>query len=175
MLHSADVIVSRHLEPGEQLLWAERPRQGVLLRPSDAFMIPFSLVWGGFAFVWEYLALSSEEPWFGLFGIPFVLAGWHLMVGRFVADARLRRTLFFGVSTQRIIIVSGSESENVVSLPLASLREPQLTERADGSGTIEFKEADRPAGTRRNACGLRDIADARGVYDAIRRARDAGM
>ncbi len=173
MLHAADVIISRRLEPDEQLLWAGRPRLGVLLRPSDAFMIPFSLVWGGFAFVWEYLALSSEEPWFGLFGIPFVLAGWHLMVGRFIADARLRRTLFFGVSTRRIIVVSGDEGEDVISLPLASLREPQLTVRADGSGTIEFEEADRPSDA--GACNLRDINDARAVYDAIRRARNAGM
>jgi hypothetical protein len=38
-----------HLDIDESLLWTGKPKQGINLKRSDAFMIPFSLMWGGFA------------------------------------------------------------------------------------------------------------------------------
>ncbi len=39
---NAELEIARHLESGESLIWAGVPKQGLLLRPADAFMIPFS-------------------------------------------------------------------------------------------------------------------------------------
>ncbi len=33
------------LEANEKLLWSGQPRRGLMLRPSDAYVIPFSLLW----------------------------------------------------------------------------------------------------------------------------------
>ena len=37
---NAQQEISHILESGESLVWAGVPRQGLLLRPADAFMIP---------------------------------------------------------------------------------------------------------------------------------------
>ncbi|HEV7903272.1 MAG TPA: PH domain-containing protein [Pyrinomonadaceae bacterium] len=142
--------VRAQLESGEQLIWHGQPRQGLLLRPSDALMIPFSLLWGGFAIFWETSVILTGAPvFFWFFGIPFVLIGLYLIFGRFFTDARTRAHTFYGVTNDRIIITSGKHNKRVQSLSLSTLGDITLDERADGSGTITFAAAN-PLGRRGN-------------------------
>jgi hypothetical protein len=54
------------------------------LRRADALFIPFSLMWAGFAFFWETMAIRGGAPFFfWLWGIPFILIGVWITVGRF--------------------------------------------------------------------------------------------
>ncbi|HEX8424120.1 MAG TPA: PH domain-containing protein [Pyrinomonadaceae bacterium] len=134
--------VRAQLESGEQLLWSGQPRQGLVLRPSDAFMIPFSLLWGGFAIFWEVSVILTGAPvFFWLFGVPFVLIGLHLIFGRFFTDARARTHTFYGLTNDRILITSGKHGRRVQSLSLSTLGDITLDERGDGSGTITFAPA----------------------------------
>ncbi len=131
--------LSAQLESGERLRWSGVPGQGFLLRSSDAFLIPFSLLWGGFAIFWETSVLRSGAPLsFQIWGLPFVLIGLYVIAGRFVADAKQRARTAYGVTDRRILIISGLVSKHVQSVALNSLTDITLTEKSDGTGTIRF-------------------------------------
>ena len=118
------------LAPGEQVVWSGRPRQGIVVRGSDAFAIPFSVLWAGFAVFWLVSAASTGAPLpFVLFGVPFVLVGVYIVVGRFFVEARQRQNTFYAVTPQRVIISSGLFSTTVKSLNLKTMSELSLTER----------------------------------------------
>ncbi len=188
MIQTADTVVSAHLDPGERLLWTGQPRSGIRLRGSDIFLIPFSLVWGGFAIFWEYMALTSisKAPGpvaiiFPLFGLPFVLVGLYLIFGRFFVDARSRARTFYGITNERVIIVSGLFSQQIKSLDFEDLREVSLTQHSDGSGTItlgptHFPQFFNPGGAwpgsqRYAPPALELVDDAKEAYDLLRTAR----
>jgi hypothetical protein len=117
----------------ERLLWSAQPRQGIFLRSTDAYLIPFSLFWGGFAFFWEGSAVNSNAPVImRLWGIPFVLIGLYLIIGRFFVDAKLRSKTYYALTTERIVIVSGLFSRTTKSLQLRTLSDVSLAESKGG-------------------------------------------
>jgi len=120
-------------------VWTGVPKQGLLLRPVDAFMIPFSMLWGGFALFWESSVWQRGAPlFFVLWGIPFVLVAIYITVGRFFADARVRANTFYGLTDRRAIIMSGMWLRATTSLPLRVLTDISVEERSNGTGTIHL-------------------------------------
>ena len=149
---SPESVLTGELASGERLLWSGRPRGGVRLRPQDALLIPFSLVWGGFAIFWVIMAftMTAKAPQpirtvFPLFGVPFVLVGLYMILGRFFVDARARSRTIYGVTSERILIVGGFRSARTRSLALRSISEIAMKEHKDGTGTITFGGAPDPA------------------------------
>jgi hypothetical protein len=179
----AELLITRELEPSERLLWSGVPIQGLVLRGSDVLVIPFSLLWAGFSFFWEYSVLKQGAPgMFGLFGIPFVLVGIYIVVGRFFVDAWGRGTTAYALTDRRAVISSGIFSRSVESLRLAGMPDVILTERGDGRGTIQFGQG-VPSNQFNFRLGNSNsvvtaptfdlIEDARSVYDKLRAAQSA--
>ena len=133
------------LERGEKLLWSGTPKNGLMLRPTDTLAIPFSLMWGGFAIFWESGVVTSGAPVFmRLWGIPFVLIGIYMIVGRFFYDAWRRGNTTYGLTTSRAIIATAGPFPALKSLDLRTVTDVNLTERPDGTGTIAFGKEKTP-------------------------------
>jgi hypothetical protein len=185
--------VAEELEPGEQLLWSGRPDYQRWFYPLDVLLVSFSVLWGGFAIFWETLALSShtarDSVIFPLWGIPFVVMGLYLMVGRFFVRRWRRRRTIYALSDQRAFAITPAwpRGERVTSVWLGSY--PPVDQRlmSKGRGTLwigsvpgpqkwlagdyGWPGAQRAAG---NAVIFSDIPDAAEVYARIRRQLTEG-
>lgn len=175
-------IIEPHLDDDEELVWAAQPRQGIMLTSADLYLIPFSILWGGFAIFWEVSVLSAGISLFAIFGVPFVLIGLYLMIGRFFVAARRRAQTHYGITNKRVLVVRGKNSEELQSKELSSIGELNLKVRSDGSGTIDFGGS----GQKHQMAGMYDagwmstgtagvrialIPNVRAVHDLLRDAR----
>lgn len=136
-----DIELENQLRPvlgtGERLIWAGQPKKGIHLRAADAYLIPFSLLWGGFAIFWETTVIATGAPFlFKLWGIPFVVVGLYMIFGRFIADAIRRKKTIYGITSDRIIIRSGIFNTEIKSLNIRTLSDISFSQKKDGSGTI---------------------------------------
>ena len=173
--------IQDQLASGERLLWSGHPLQGIIFRSSDAFLIPFSLMWGGFAFFWEYSVISTKAPFFFmLWGLPFEAIGLHFIFGRFLFDAKQRANTVYGVTDQRVIIVSGGVNQKVKSLNLRTLSDLSLEDKQTGRGTISFGGSTLPnwwgagaawPGMPPQAPAFESIENPRTVFEIIRKAQ----
>jgi hypothetical protein len=165
-----------NLSSDEKLLWTGKPKTGIVLRGSDAFLIPFSLLWFGFAVFWETSVLVMNAPFFfKLWGIPFILVGLYVSIGRFFVDAKKRANTIYGITPDRIIIKSGIYSKDINSLNIKSLSDISINQKRDNSGTITLGPSDfrfamiqgmhLPGA--KSAPRLELIEDVKSVYDQI--------
>jgi hypothetical protein len=97
------------LRPGEELLWCGRPDPSVVFVAADVIAIPFSIVWLGFALLWEFGTQSAGAPSaFRVIGVPFVLIGVYLLAGRFVSRWLRKRKTIYGITRERVIVQTGA-------------------------------------------------------------------
>jgi hypothetical protein len=135
---SVDQLTS-YLMPGEKVIWWGQPRQGFLLTGRDVILIPFSLLWGGFALFWETTVVQSGAPFFfRIWGVPFVLIGLYMILGRFVTDAWIRRNMLYALTNRRVLIARQNPTFKFTALNIDQLPSAELEEGRDGRGTIRF-------------------------------------
>jgi hypothetical protein len=123
----------------DKIQWTGTPAQGFKLSKADVFLIPFSLMWGGFAIVWETLVVAGSAPIFmRLWGIPFVLVGLYLIVGRFFWDAYVRAHTFYALTDDTALLMRAGLGAAMTTVYLPSVNNMSLRLFPDGSGSIYF-------------------------------------
>jgi hypothetical protein len=162
---------------GETVRWTGEPPTGLLWRSSDLVLVPFSLVWGGFALFWESMVISAGAPLvMALFGVPFVVLGAYLIAGRFFWDANVRARTRYAVTDRAAYIVVSGFRGVVRRYAGSALDDVGIERKEDGSGTLRFGPDPRASrqGPRsasfvpQNA--FEAIRDVDRAYDAVRAA-----
>lgn len=131
-------IIRSRLLPGEHILWEGRPAQGLLLTRRDGLLIPFSLFFLGFSILWTTIAASGAPDFFALFGSLFIAVGLFFAVGRFLLDAWLRSRTRYAVTDRRVLVARTGPLGQFIAVDRTKLPAIDLSEHADGRGTIRF-------------------------------------
>ena len=124
------------MAPDEHILWHGKPEPGTVLSSQDVFMIPFSLLWCGFAVFWTVGAAKAGGT-FGLFGVPFLLMGLYMVFGRLVHAAYLRKNSYYVITNKRIYRQRGKKIDFLSS---ASMPPYQTIVHKNGCGTVYFQD-----------------------------------
>jgi len=178
------------LSPGETIQWTGQPNERVIFHFQDSYLIPFSLLWGGFAIFWEMGALgfwrtphrgggNAVSLFMSLWGVPFVLFGQYFIWGRFVYDWWRKKKTFYAVTNKRVLILEEVRNRKLTSIQLAENAPLDKTTRLDGIGTLAFgvpqPKWNRSSWGDFNSDGrpsLRDIDEVDRIYRLISDMRD---
>lgn len=140
-------LFQQSLQPDEGILWVGRPNRWKLLSTEDIALIPFSILWFGFACFWVIGVWTepSHDPnaasrFAALFGLPFILIGLYMVIGRFIYKFWEKSHTYYALTNQRAIIIRTGLSNNFTAVCLHILPTLNLQVRRDGSGTIIFGE-----------------------------------
>ena len=165
------------LDPDETILWQGHPPTKLFLfSKSDVFLVPFSLVWAGFAvpgsistFLWPKSLV--ELP----FALLFLVAGIYFSIGRFFISQRMRKKTVYCVSNKRAFIATYGISGRIDSKPLHPSLAIALEPSEPGSITLGDPALFFPRGYgmgiwsgNDGSFTFRKISDASKVYALIR-------
>lgn len=182
--------IAPELSPGETVLWAGRPEPGVRFRKEDAFLVPFSLLWGGgvIFIATKVFGLGGgftemEAPLFLRINISiFLLVGQYFIWGRFVYANWKKKRTFYAVTNRRVIAVQNGLQHRTASAFLDTLPTLELEGRHGRSGSLRFAPSE-PMFSRMgmvswdgmamgsSPCFV-DVAEARELYQLILERRE---
>ena len=139
MQKNAHDILNSFLAPDETILWEGRPRQGLMFRPSDLFVIPFCLMWWLILILWGTVIMTGEVPWFFVvLCIPFVLIGLYFLIGRHWLDILYRKHSYYSITNKRAILVSGFFHYSFKSFGHEEKIDMKIRKGRSDSGSIFF-------------------------------------
>lgn len=131
-------MIQGELRPGEQIVWAGQPVQGIRLQAADWFAIPFSLILG-FGLALAAISLIGEGGLVKrLVATLFLVAGATMVFGRFFIDAKLRARRFYAVTNRRALSIVSLWRIQVDSVSLRRLTSCFVIVGGRGAGQIVF-------------------------------------
>jgi len=148
--NAVNELLQGEIVPDEEILWVGQPDPAVIFTNADIFLVPFSILWGGFAVSWECSALfmpvvsnhGTSFPLiiFPLFGLPFVIIGLYITFGRFIYKKWKKQHTYYAITNKRAIILSDSRRGNIRAVRIDTLQGLSRNMRSDGHGSITFGE-----------------------------------
>lgn len=130
--------ISPKLSEDEYIIYHCKPVKNHLLKTSDIFFIPFSLVWCGFVvFVIVALMLTGDsvKSEVSLIMTLLLFVGLYIAFGRFIHELYKRSRIFYYITNKRIIKQYGKYIGVIDGDDLPAMHVDSFY---DGSGTIRF-------------------------------------
>lgn len=125
------------LATDEKILWEGKPKQGIIFRYTDIALIPFSIFWTLAALIFELISLQSNVPiYLSLIGIPFLLIGLFLLIGRYVLDIKRRKNISYCITNRRIIIKAEKLKSTAHSYQMTAIPRITIKNKSRKFGTI---------------------------------------
>lgn len=144
-------LLRGEMVPDEEILWTGQPDPTVVFTSADVFLVPFSIIWAGFALFWELAVLllpllpsgannAVRAPLFGfsLSGIPFIFVGFYITIGRFMYKKWKKKHTFYVVTNKRAMVLHDNRKGSVKAVRIDKLPSLSRDMRSDGHGTITF-------------------------------------
>jgi hypothetical protein len=137
--------IQSELTSGESVLWTGKPNSGVIFHSDDWYIIPFSLLWGGFAIFWEAGVLGywgtnakggTPSLFMAIWGIPFIVIGQYMIWGRFLNDSWLKKRTYYAVTNRRVLVIQEGWKRKTCSMFLSAI--PTIEREGTTTGTLWF-------------------------------------
>ncbi|MDH5451828.1 MAG: hypothetical protein OEY05_09325 [Paracoccaceae bacterium] len=179
------------LDPEEQLLWVGTPASGIRFTPKAIGTSVFGLFVFGFAIFWTVGAatpflqgLTGGMPqgagwffiFFPLFGLPFIAAGYYMVIGQYFRDARQRRHTRYALTNRRALITSWAGKRTLKSFPIGPT---SVVDYQPGpEATIYFATEvtkDSDGDTNSERIGFEHVPDGDAAYAIIRRIQSGAV
>ena len=146
-------MIENELKHGENVLWQGQPDPKKMFTKSDILLIPFSLLWGGFAIYWEWAVLNAVvfgdkktgtvlDIIFPLFGMFFVIVGLYFIFGRFVLKQKKKKNTWYAVTDKRIIVAVNLLGQRVDTTDINTITAISKSTNSRGSGNVCFGNMD---------------------------------
>ena len=128
-------FVQSYLSGGEYVLWQGKPGKVRLLDPFYLSTALFAIPWLAFCGYWEYMAIRSGGNFMVLWGVPFILVGLYMLVGRPLNAIRLRGRTCYVITNRKLLIRAG---QHIQVFDGRGLPPMDIHLNRDGTGTILF-------------------------------------
>ncbi|MFM9975959.1 MAG: hypothetical protein ACKVON_15465 [Beijerinckiaceae bacterium] len=140
---------------GEPMIWAEKPDHKLAFFVSFGIWL-FAIPWTAFALFWESMVagplfldllgyeVSGKPPgtamqvglWvMALFGVPFIVIGFGMLLAPFWIWRKGKSTLFV-LTNKRLTVLQGNRTVSVVSIKFNEIVSTSRKEGPDGRGTL---------------------------------------
>ena len=131
-------ILSKHIRPGEKVLWTGKPVKVPFIVPS-LMAIPFGLIFMGMSAFMFMMTLGA--PWiFQLFLLPFFLVGFFTSFGPLISQLMRYNNTEYMITDQRIITQTGAIGRDTRFVDLEKIQEVYVTvgffDKMFGTGSV---------------------------------------
>ncbi len=178
-MERTDGALERELQPGETVFWQGRPNLWATAKTDQAqIWVGLIAVLVGLGYFLppdnDYIVANLPEGLFGFFFCSlFILAGVAAIAGRVRAILATRFTVY-AVTNLRLLIVTNLRRRTVVTVAPSAINVVEVSEKADGSGSVTFRREVRDTGDGRETVklaflGIPDVRQAALQIEKLRR------